>query len=76
MGRETAGLSELSETLGKAVSVQEIPTVVFTMTNDRRLIRFSAVLAFYRAALFPLFKINRLWSIKYNKKVLLKKSCY
>ena len=69
MGRETAGLSELSKTLGKAVSVQEIPTVVFIMTNDRRLIRFSAVLAF-----FPLFKINRLWSIKYNKKVLLKKS--
>ena len=33
MGRETAGLSELSETLGKAVSVQEIPTVVFIMTK-------------------------------------------
>ena len=46
MGRETAGLSELSETLGKAASVKEIPTVVFAVTNDRHLIRFSAVLAF------------------------------
>lgn len=46
MGRETAGLAELSKTLGKAASVKEIPTVVFAVTNDRHLIRFSAVLAF------------------------------
>lgn len=46
MGRETAGLAELSKTLGKAASVKEIPTVVFAVTNDRHLIRFSAVFAF------------------------------